>query len=561
MGKAELSPSGDIMVDGQTAGRLEGFRVQAANEAFLPEIKAEFLPQELEMQAERFAAAPNGDIAIAQDGSVRWRGFVIAKLKADNDILRPAFILLADEALSAAAREKIESRLARFIVFHFETTCKPLYDLAAAEALLEKPRAVADKVVENLGIVPRREIAAQVKELDQESRAALRRFGVRFGVYNIFMPMMLKPAPAQALTLLWALKHDAFEHPGYGEVIAGLAAGRTSFNADENYDRQFYRLAGYRVLGKKAVRIDMLERCADLIRQAVSWKPPVAKAESASAEGQPAGQGQIQPERPDGAYDGRQFTMTQAMLSILGTTAEDMEEILRNLGYVSESISPADYKAFLDKQAPKAEKMEGGASDSSVPAAEFVGTLKAAVDDGVAEAEAKGELKEAGAEDADAAPPAEPVGPKWAAKGAVAENAPVLLWHYQKRVYKKPQSGDYRRNFTPRNNNAGQAEGEGGAPEFKKKEFAPRGNRNNNDEGQKSGNHGKFKRDFSKSHDADNGGGNNGKFRNESKSRGNGGKKDGNKPRNFTSAKHSKPINIEDSPFAALMALRDKLGK
>ena len=76
----------------------------------------------------------------------------------------------------------------------------------------------------------------------------------------------------------------------------------------------FYKLAGFRMLGRRAVRIDILERLADLIRPALAWKP---------------GTGQ----RPDGAFDGSGFTVTPPMMSILGATADDMEEILKGLGY------------------------------------------------------------------------------------------------------------------------------------------------------------------------------------------------------------------------------------
>ena len=39
------------------------------------------------------------------------------------------------------------------------------------------------------------------------------------------------------------------------------------------FERSFYKLAGFRMLGRRAVRIDILERLADLIRPALAWKP------------------------------------------------------------------------------------------------------------------------------------------------------------------------------------------------------------------------------------------------------------------------------------------------
>ncbi len=117
-----------------------------------------------------------------------------------------------------------------------------------------------------------------MKSLSQEHRAALRKLGVRFGAYHVFMPALLKPAPAELITLLWALKNDSMDKQGYGDLIPVLAAGRTSVVTDQNIDRNFYRLAGFRFLGKRAVRIDILERLADLIRPLLQWKPDDGQA-------------------------------------------------------------------------------------------------------------------------------------------------------------------------------------------------------------------------------------------------------------------------------------------
>ena len=153
-----------------------------------------------------------------------------------------------------------------------------------------------------------------IRALDQEARGALRRLGVRFGAFHVFIPALIKPAPAALLTLLWALANEGKDKPGFGDVVAALAAGRTSTPLDESFDKAFYRLAGFRVVGKRAVRVDILERLADLIRPALAWKP---------------GQGA----RPDGAYDGNAFIVTPGMMSILGATPQDMVEVLKALGY------------------------------------------------------------------------------------------------------------------------------------------------------------------------------------------------------------------------------------
>src|SRR5690606_31140146 len=255
--------------------------------------------------------------ALGSDGVLRWIGAPVAKLVAGEDALKPRVVLLADEQLTGPARDKVAARAERYVNFQIESLLKPLIDLRNAESLSGLARGLAFQLVENFGLLNRRDVAEEVRSLDQEARAALRRLGVRFGAYHIFVPALVTPAPAGLATLLWALKHDAMDRPGYGDVVAALAAGRTSIVTDPQFERAFYRLAGFRSLGRRAVRVDILERLADLIRPALAWKPGDGK-------------------RPDGAYDGGAFIVTPAMMSILGATAEDMEAILKGLGYRAE---------------------------------------------------------------------------------------------------------------------------------------------------------------------------------------------------------------------------------
>lgn len=184
-----------------------------------------------------------------------------------------------------------------------------------------------------------------MKTLDQDGRAALRRYGVRFGFYHVFVPALLKPAPAGLLTLLWALSNDGKDKDGYGEIITLLASGRTSLVTDPSFDKEFYKLSGYRLLGPRAVRVDILERLADLIRPTVYWKPGT--------------------ELPEGAYGDGRFVITPAMLSILGATAEDMEEVLKGLGYRHEPID-----ALTANQALEALKTQHGPKPAETAAEE-----------------------------------------------------------------------------------------------------------------------------------------------------------------------------------------------
>ncbi|RNC96946.1 MAG: helicase [Oricola sp.] len=333
--QAEISPSGDVTVEGHHIGKLDGFRFTADQSAQGEDAKAvraaaqKALASEFEARAERFAASPNGDLAIGTDGLLRWLGAPVGSLAAGEDWLSPRLILLADEQLSGPALDKVRARAERFVAFHIETHLKPLTDLKKADELSGIARGIAFRLIENFGIVQRRDIAADLKSLDQDGRAALRRYGVRFGFYHIFVPALIKPAPAGLVTLLWALATDTRDKPGYGEVVTLLASGRTSLVTDQGYDRDFFKLAGYRHLGPRAVRVDILERLADLIRPCIFFKPGGDAL-------------------PEGAYGGGRFVVTPAMLSILGATMDDMTEVLKALGYRHEAVEAADAEQALE---------------------------------------------------------------------------------------------------------------------------------------------------------------------------------------------------------------------
>jgi ATP-dependent RNA helicase SUPV3L1/SUV3 len=409
--EAEISVNGDVFVEGHHVGQLTGFRFTPIAGTEGPDAKAvqaasqKALALEFEARAARLHAAGNSDLAIGSDGLIRWLGDPVARLSGSDHVMRPRVILLADEQLTGNARDHVAARIERFVNHHVSTVLKPLDDLSRAEDLQGLAKGLAFQLVENLGVLFRRDVTEEVKSLDQEARASMRRYGVRFGAYHIFVPALLKPAPAELITLLWALKNDGLDKPGYGDLIPVLAAGRTSVVTDPGFERMFYKLAGFRFLGKRAVRIDILERLADLIRPLLQWKP---------------GQGN----RPDGAYDGRRFMTTTAMLSILGATLEDMEEILKGLGYRADTVKAEEAAAHLATQdaasAPAAASAETPAEEAEHDDADSPSEEAAATEtpDEVAPAEVEtAAAAEAPAVDAPAVEPAEPVEPK-----------PILLW-------------------------------------------------------------------------------------------------------------------------------------
>jgi ATP-dependent RNA helicase SUPV3L1/SUV3 len=319
--ETEIGKSGEVKVEGHVIGRLDGFMFAPDASAAGSEAKAlnaaaqKALAGEIELRATKLSQASNDQIVLAADGALRWTGDLVGKLAAGDDTLRPRVRIVADEHLTGPARELVQNRLDLWLKTHIEKLLAPLFSLTAAEDVTGMARGVAFQIVEALGVLERQKVAEEVKGLDQPARATLRKYGVRFGAYHIYLPGLLKPAPRALATQLWAIKHESPDAKGVGELLHLAASGRTSIPVDKETPKALYRTAGYRICGERAVRVDILERLADLIRPAMSWR-----------EGAPG-------PKPDGFFDGRSFLVSGAMTSLTGASGEDFASILRSLGY------------------------------------------------------------------------------------------------------------------------------------------------------------------------------------------------------------------------------------
>ena len=79
-------------------------------------------------------------------------------------------------------------------------------------------RGLAYRLYESLGLMPRQAVAEEVKGLDQDVRAKMRKLGVKFGAYHIYVPLALKPAPRELALILYGLKHGGVRQPGVSEL-------------------------------------------------------------------------------------------------------------------------------------------------------------------------------------------------------------------------------------------------------------------------------------------------------------------------------------------------------
>ena len=361
MQDAEITATGDVTVEGQHVGHLHGFHFMPDPQAVAEEAKAlrnaaaKALANEIEARAERFAGTADASLVLSNDGTVRWLGDPVAKLDPGDKLMEPNLRLVADEQLTGPARDKVESRLRAWLRAHIIRLLGPLKQLEEPADLQGLARGVAFQIAEALGVLERSRVLREVRGLDQDGRAALRKQGVRFGAYHLYLPALLKPAPRLLATQLWALKNGGLDQKGLDDIAHLASSGRTSIPVDPEIAKGLYRAAGFRVCGGRAVRVDILERLADLIRPAITYRPGLTTGEP-----------------PPGAADHDAFVATVGMTSLAGCSGEDFGSILRSLGYAMERRPGPAITVPLAAPSPSAPASEAPPeipAENAVPAA------------------------------------------------------------------------------------------------------------------------------------------------------------------------------------------------
>lgn len=322
-----IGDDGDVFVEKHFVGRLKGFVFSPDLEAGGTEGKAlraaalKALATEIATRAGSLAGADDKDITLADNGGITWRGDEVARLTASENNLRPRVQLALAEQLQADDRERIIERLESWLNAQLETRIGSLLALAEAKDLAGISRGIAFRLAESFGSIQRKTISDDVRNLSKEDRAALRSFGVRFGAHAIYVPALLKPAGADMIRLLWHFK------TGGGDQTLGLlprpaSQGLMSLATEKDVPDGYYQSIGYHVYSGRAVRIDMLERLADEVREILSWRPA---SDDTTA--------------PEGWHAKGKFVSTPRMMSLIGAGAEELSSLLRALGFHGETIT------------------------------------------------------------------------------------------------------------------------------------------------------------------------------------------------------------------------------
>ena len=249
-----------VMINNQYIGSLKGLKLEL-------DLKVDALDADIKSlkKAARQNVGPEiikrinqiietGLIELKDDFKIHWNDYPIAKLIPGSDYLNPQIYLVIDEMIENDEKYKLNSYLQKWIYTKIETELKSLIDLKNIKETNPDLRALAYHLYENNGVVKRDEVSDFLKKLNQDQRKVLRKIGVKFGRYHIFLFKLFKPSSVSLRILLWKIfkeKNLDMYPPTFGLNF---------LEQKKNTDKDFMLLCGFEKFEKFYVRIDILER-------------------------------------------------------------------------------------------------------------------------------------------------------------------------------------------------------------------------------------------------------------------------------------------------------------
>ena len=316
-----VKANGDVLVEGEFAGRLEGFNFVAdvtAKDSIRALLSAanRAVRQGVGERVRRFAGAEDSEFTLDDDGRISWQGQPVARLAPGETALSPRVETLPAELLESQHREAVRRRLTSWVDAHLHATLRPLYRLEGLEAS-GPARGIAYELAAALGAVPRQRVAALVHALRAEDRRALQRAGVHVGEAAIYMPAMRSDAAARLRALLWAVKA--------GQAPPAIAPGRLSVPRDGQAPAPM-AACGYLPAGPLYVRADRLEKLAATLRRRAHQGP---------------------------------FAATPDLAAIIGAKPRDLPAVLEALGYRPGRSGDSAELLFVPKPAKRRPRRRG----------------------------------------------------------------------------------------------------------------------------------------------------------------------------------------------------------
>ena len=258
--KTEIIEDDKVIINNQFIGKLKGLKLEldlkvdtldtdikslkkAARQNIGPELKKR-IKQIIETSL----------IELKDDFKIYWGKFPIAQLLPGKDYLDPELSLIIDDIVEIDEQKKLLKHLEKWLKEKIKFTLKSLVELKSLKESNSSVRALAYQLYESNGVLKREKVFEYLKKLGQDERKILRKLGVKFGRYHIFLFKLLKPESVSLRILLWKNYHQKsfnLKPPTFG----------LNFLEDKDYkNKNFMLLCGFENFDKYFIRIDILER-------------------------------------------------------------------------------------------------------------------------------------------------------------------------------------------------------------------------------------------------------------------------------------------------------------
>jgi len=314
-----------VMINQQYIGHLKGLKLEL-------DFKTDALDADIKSlkKAARQNVSPEiikrisqiietGLIELKDNFKIYWKNYPIAKLIPGSDYLNPQIHIIIDDMIEYDETLKLHTFLQKWINQKINVELKSLIDLKNIKESNPELRALSYHLYENNGVVKRENVSNYLNKLDQEQRKKLRRIGVKFGRYHIFLFKLFKPSSVSLRILLW----KSFNEKNLN--LLPPTFGLNFLEERKKIDKEFMLLCGFEKFDKFFVRIDILERLFILILNSNKEK-------------------------------NNEIKLIPEMLNLLGSNKENFIKLLQRMGYKTfKKDNDIYFKYILNKKIVKKE--------------------------------------------------------------------------------------------------------------------------------------------------------------------------------------------------------------
>lgn len=246
------------------------------------------LTNEKSFDVDRMVEAAHDALSVDDAGRILWEGHAIGRVVRGRDPTTPEAVVTVE--LGAGARMQVQRRLTAFVRDLVGDLLGPL-ERSSEEAPAVRGMIYAVRVGLGTWVLDGTTVG-------EGERLELARHGLVVGTFSVFAAALLRPRAVETRRILVR----AFFSPGPGSGPRMPTGKEVSVRAENGLSTQAYAALGYLVVGKRAIRADILERLsgeplldetgaqaarilgcapadgASIVSALARWRPPVAPA-------------------------------------------------------------------------------------------------------------------------------------------------------------------------------------------------------------------------------------------------------------------------------------------